>query len=268
VEGGGMATCGSPPPDSAGCLCGGPFELGGVATEVLEGERAYSAGVAARVDRHWAELLASKPHCFDGPAWTLVGHRTEPPPLGAPRRLSLALQRTTYRYLRYFHFTEEGQADESDNRMVAIGVGALVFTREGQLALGRRSETVAALPGYWSMVPVGCLDCPDPKEVLAKELSEELGLSLSDDVADAWCIGVVHCGAEQGHAMNIVFVLDLRLTAAEVRQRHGAARDRDETSDLRFVGLTDIEGMAPVSEVTRRSVSAYVRMRQGRAELR
>lgn len=230
-------------------LCG-PLEPSDVLVEIVEGQRSFPEDVLAAAKDHWAELLLKKPACFDGTVWTLAGISRD------AERVTLRLQQSTYSLAVFTHFSEQGRKLDVSQRSGVIGVGCLTFTQEGLLVVGRRSEHLAMLGGYWSYVPVGVLDTPDLKHVLAKELEEELGV-VADEVEDLWFAGLLDAGTEQGHAFNAVFVQTLRLSVDEVRSRFCDASDHAEHSEIRFVDPSAVHGLNHTTQLTLSAVQLW-----------
>eukprot|EP00927_Polykrikos_kofoidii_P046547 TRINITY_DN40756_c0_g1_i1.p1 TRINITY_DN40756_c0_g1~~TRINITY_DN40756_c0_g1_i1.p1 ORF type:complete len:293 (-),score=33.94 TRINITY_DN40756_c0_g1_i1:79-957(-) len=270
--------------DIVGMLCCGPVEVADINVDVVPGCKEYSEAVVAGSDKHWSELIAKKPHCFDGPVWGVVDSEaidevietvhsrsrvttdtacatTAAVRSSFRRRMLLRLQLSSYRFASYTHFTEEGKLLPQHERCNVVGVGCLTFTKEGLLMIGRRSEHVGMLPGYWSVLPVGVVDGPNLTDVLAKEAKEELDLDLQTDAQDCWALGLIDAGEEQGNCTNFIFVLHLHLTAKEVRARYDTAMDKAEHSQVLALHPSEVAGLHPVTEILTRAVSAWQRLR-------
>merc|ERR1712187_708196 len=97
-------------------------------------------------------------------------------------------------------------------RAGACGLMAFTQTEDGYLVFGKRSMSLATMPGYWHCVPAGQVDSPDFKEVLQKELLEETGTDW-EAVKNVHFLALMDSGAEQGRKFEFVFWLRLALGA-------------------------------------------------------
>lgn len=120
----------------------------------------------------------------------------------------------------------------------ALGVSALIATSDGWLALGRRSDRVATMPG-WLHAFGGMVDAAgdgsaahvDVFAAVLREIEEELGVS-NDEVGDLHVIGLVF--DKEILQPELLFRADLRLTRAELGARFDPERSHGEHSAIEF----------------------------------
>ena len=94
----------------------------------------------------------------------------------------------------------------------------MTLTSDGFVLLGLRSGQVATTPHTWHLVPAGNVDRPDLADLMAAELREELGGSEDGGWEKLSLLGLLDAGAEQGHKTEIVFIIQLRQTLAQVKE--------------------------------------------------
>eukprot|EP00929_Paragymnodinium_shiwhaense_P068092 TRINITY_DN34221_c0_g1_i2.p1 TRINITY_DN34221_c0_g1~~TRINITY_DN34221_c0_g1_i2.p1 ORF type:complete len:320 (-),score=57.26 TRINITY_DN34221_c0_g1_i2:46-954(-) len=215
----------------------GPFSSKGLRISVVEGVRKFPEDIQRGVEETWQALLEKKPTLFDGPVWGLLSHEVSGPEDGGEdRELHMSMQRSSYKFMYYTHYTPTGKALPTSARCNSIGLMALTETSDGLLVFGQRSHKLGVCPGCWHCVPAGVLDTPDPVAVLEKELHEELAVRW-DSVAGVDLLAMLSTGEEQGQKVELTFRLKLQVTAAEVYKRYLHAEDKAEHEALRFVSL-------------------------------
>jgi len=221
----------------------GPFRLGSVEVEVLEGVRSYPEEVTRLADENWQSLLQQNSNLFDGPNWSLV--RREVRGEGSQRRLCLAMQRSSYRFMQFTHMTPHGRAAVPlASRCNGAGLMALTETSDGALLFGLRSRRAGALPLHWHCMPAGVVDAPDPAAVLRKELVEETGFEWPAVTACEF-LAIMLTGEEQGDKPEFVFRLVLAASARDIYGRRRAAEDSAEHEALAFVRIPGRDGPQP-----------------------
>mmetsp|Transcript_55574 Transcript_55574/g.96542 ORF Transcript_55574/g.96542 Transcript_55574/m.96542 type:complete len:293 (+) Transcript_55574:55-933(+) len=221
-------------PVTQGVHVSGPVPLERLVIDVTEGERSYSEEIMEAAEQHWEDALRKRPKMFNGPLWCLLSY--EACEADGKQELRCKFQRSSFKYMLYTHMTDAGKALPAEARAGACGLMALTETADGFLVFGRRSRSLAAMPGYWHCVPAGQVDIPEPPKVLQKELLEETGFSW-DVVRESSLLALMDCGAEQGHKYEFVFWLRLGVTAAQVHEKFKSAEDRAEHEALIFVAV-------------------------------
>merc|ERR1719246_287725 len=131
------------PVDELGVHVSGPFSLSAVCIEVLEADKVYTPDVTAEAAAYWKEQLAKKPKLFDGPVWCLDSYDVD----DSCRQLKLSLQRSSYSFVLYTHYSTAWQQVPARSRAGACGLTALCETAEGWLVFGKRSSKLGAMPG-------------------------------------------------------------------------------------------------------------------------
>mmetsp|Transcript_72527 Transcript_72527/g.137064 ORF Transcript_72527/g.137064 Transcript_72527/m.137064 type:complete len:314 (-) Transcript_72527:54-995(-) len=217
--------------ESGVCACG-PLPLRCLSVSVAPSLRTYSAEVDAAAENYWKEAVMRKPNLFDGPVWCLRSHHTTE--RHGELQLHCELQRSSFKYVLYTHYSKEGQALRAEARSGACGLFALTQTSDGFFIFGKRSQRTACLPGHWHAVPAGQLDGPDIRSVLGQELAEEVGCDWSS-VQDVQLLALVDAGEEQGHKYEFVFLLRLNMPAVEVYNLYLSAEDSYEHDALAFI---------------------------------
>lgn len=143
----------------------------------------------------------------------------------------------------------------------ALGVSALIAASDGWLALGRRSDRVATMPG-WLHAFGGMVDATteggavriDAFAAVLREIDEELGVS-HDEVDDIRVIGLVF--DREIRQPELLFRADVRLTRDELAARFNPERSHGEHSAIEFFSgrpdeqlpwLESVSRIAPVAE--------------------
>lgn len=213
----------------------GPIPLDHMVASVASGTMTFEPELEVATQSHWEAALLARPKMFDGPVWCVRSFEVRPRGCGA-RELQLRLQLSSFKYVLYTHFSDEGKRLPADKRCGACGLMAITETSDGALLLGQRSQAVGSMPGYWHFVPAGHVDTTEFGTVLKEELLEETGVGW-ENVVSANLMALLDTGAEQGHKFEFTFYLKLSLTAAEVLERYRLAEDRGEHEAIAFVRL-------------------------------
>lgn len=213
--------------EDLGVISLGPFGLDCIRTEVREGQRTYPHGVDELATQHWSEVLRLKPNLFDGPVWGLIQQDIEEVQ-GGSRGIKLLVQQSSYRFVLYTHFTEEGRVMRPSDRCGALGLMSFTESSDGFLIVGRRSMKLGQMPGFWHCIPAGNVDGPDMLAVLKKELREELAVDLDSETTGGSLLSTLTTGPEQGDKLELSFHITVSLTASEMLARLQNAVDRGE----------------------------------------
>jgi len=239
--------------------------------EVLvdEGDLTFSPCVEAAVDELWAKKQQELPDIFDGTVWALAAFEDA----SGPSRVALQLNRTSFRYMLFArHLARlQKEPDEEGQKLVesinSIGVGAVVFTAEGKVCLGRRTPSTPVAPGMWCY-PGGILDVPDPERLMLRELHEELGVP-PDAVTAIKFAGLWDTGELHGWSPCVVFVAQLVVTAQALEEDlWPCASDNSEHTALAFIDAADpcealrrleAESGAQVMPFARNVIECYAR---------
>ena len=192
------------------------------------------------VDDHWEEVLKANPKCFDGVVYGL--DKLDGQHVDEHNKLTLKLQKTSYRHLLFSHCF----AVTPDKRHLvrpefcanAVGVSALTLANDGSILLGKRSAKTPAMPGYWHLIPAGCLDRVDVMSSLQHEMLEELGLDIEscEDVKSSVCLGLFSAGREQNDKPELTWRIRTTKSRGQLRELFAGAKDRAEHAELAFVG--------------------------------
>jgi len=184
------------------------------------------AELTREIDRHWRDI-ADRGH-FNGTIarledWTY-----------APDRLELFLRPTDYKTQLYSNYAvDEIVAHWGEPHLArALGISAVVNSRDHQILVMKRSETVGEYPGCYDVFG-GHIDCPasDPPDVfaaMAAELREELALEEYEVVLYGY--GLISAVAIR--KPELLFTAQADLTADEILARAQTARDRNEYGSL------------------------------------
>jgi hypothetical protein len=178
----------------------------------------FSAEDEAAIGRYWDERRAANPRLFDGPVWAVRGWS-----LRDAGHLELRAYISSYKYVLYTHFGSTGNFES----FKALGASAITRTSDGFVVLGLRSGAVATTPHTWHFAPAGNVDRADLASLMASELSEELGIERWRDFR---VFGLFDAGKEQGHKTEIVFLIDLHETLAEVQRSFAALGDHEHAA--------------------------------------
>jgi 8-oxo-dGTP pyrophosphatase MutT (NUDIX family) len=178
------------------------------------------------IERHWQELNGRG--FFNGrlarlDSWQIwKGH------------LALFLRPTDYKTQLYSNTAvNEVVARWGEHALArALGISAVVISRDDQLVLMKRSDTVGEYPGRYDVFG-GHIDClatgpPDIFAAMAAELEEELGLK-EDEIRLRGC-GLI--SAVPIRKPELLFSARTRCAAEEIWARARTARDRHEYGTL------------------------------------
>mmetsp|Transcript_9149 Transcript_9149/g.21961 ORF Transcript_9149/g.21961 Transcript_9149/m.21961 type:complete len:249 (+) Transcript_9149:18-764(+) len=239
-------------------LHAGPFPQG-LVVEVKDGLRQFPDEVVIEADKEWAKLVEAKPNVFDGVIWTALSVA----PSGG--QLRMEIQRSTYRFQMYTHFTPAGLAFPQEHRANALGTAGILLSLEGRALVGRRSTKLATCPGLWHLMPAGTVDKPDILAVLMAELKEECGM-VPSEVAAPEVLGVFSTGEQQGGKPEVVWTLPSKLSEEEVLQRcRDSAVDKGEHDEVAFVWPGDVASAASVYvDLTAAALSFFARTSSGK----
>jgi 8-oxo-dGTP pyrophosphatase MutT (NUDIX family) len=157
--------------------------------------------------------------------------------------LNLLLGVTDYKSLLYSNaYTDEivhKWGKEYISR--ALGVSAVVVSRDNYSFVLLNSTNVGEYPGYWD-VPGGHVDfpvddqIPDPFESMYKELQEELALTFA--VENLYCMGLI----ETRHTLKpeLLFMAICEYCRQDVLDKAEHALDRFEFNDLLALSVDDV----------------------------
>eukprot|EP00301_Raphidiophrys_heterophryoidea_P022398 c6563_g1_i2.p1 GENE.c6563_g1_i2~~c6563_g1_i2.p1 ORF type:complete len:257 (+),score=42.32 c6563_g1_i2:36-806(+) len=209
-----------------------------ISHEVIAGLRAYTPEIEAGAQKEWQDLLNRNSRVFDGPIWSLVSYQHS----AETNTLCLALQKSSYKYQMYTHFTEMGRILPPESRANAFGTSSVCITKDHKVVLGLRGAHLAACPNMWHLMPAGTVDEPDTLNVITKELAEELGLAWDTTVQSVKCVALLDTGVEQGHKPELLWLLQLNVDQATVQSAFEAlGKEGDEHSKLVFLSRDEIE---------------------------
>ncbi len=154
-----------------------------------------------------------------------------------------------------------------------IGTTATVITSDRMICLGRRSERVAYHAGHVHTFGGGLEERDRAKDgtidavgSVARELAEELALERPE-LPGLGCVGLIR--DREIHQPELLFEVELDLTASELRSRWQTAEAQDEHVDL--VTLPDdpdavvpfIKSCGPIAPVAIGALSLHGRARWG-----
>lgn len=172
------------------------------------------AALEERVAELWAAGAGER---FDG---TLLAVRAQGPD-------SLVVRPVRY---RYFFAQRRDPSLRAAFGLRALAVSGLVETDEG-VVWARRGHDVDAHPGCWELVPSGSVEAApllrgelDLLPQLLRELDEEVNVP-ADAVSAARPLGSF--SEAQEDVLDVVFVVHLRTSPAELRRRWSERRSRE-----------------------------------------
>lgn len=220
----------------------GPFD-GFVKADAEVRVASYPEDYQRLVDSNWEEVLKANPKCFDGVVYGL--DKLDAQKVDDQNRLTIKLQKTSYKHQLFSH------SPASDKRHLvrpefsanAVGVSALTLASDGAILLGKRSARTPAMPGYWHLIPAGCLDRIDVMVCMEHEMLEELGLDMTSggDVKSSVCLGIFSAGGEQNDKPELTWRVRTTKSRGQLRELFAGAKDRAEHADMAFVGPSHAE---------------------------
>ncbi|MDZ7316453.1 MAG: NUDIX domain-containing protein [candidate division KSB1 bacterium] len=178
------------------------------------------------IERHWASL--SKEYIFNGgvvrlDSWELTNDH-----------LTLHLRPSDYRTLLYSNSqTEAILRDWGAERLSrALGISAVLTSRDDRLFFIRRSERVGEFPGAWDVFG-GHIEPPrhgkpDVFAAMTKELEEEVGIHAEE--MELCIIGLIE--STPNRKPELIFSARSLLDSEQIRARALKACDRKEYSLL------------------------------------
>ncbi len=182
------------------------------------------------VERLWLEK--EKQGHFNGRMARLDGYGTQ------NGCLHLRLSTGDYRTLMYSNAYMERILREWPVQALscALGISAIVRSRDGRVALIRRSDTVGEYPGHLDVFGGHIDEALRLEEQAAfsamqQELHEEAALKSKE--YDLQCFGLIE--ALDHRKPELLFLADCRLPAEEIAARVRGAVDRHELQQLLFV---------------------------------
>ncbi|MDZ7370454.1 MAG: NUDIX domain-containing protein [candidate division KSB1 bacterium] len=178
------------------------------------------------IERYWASL--SKEYIFNGgvvrlDSWELTDDH-----------LTLHLRPSDYRTLLYSNSrTEAIVRDWGTERLSrALGISAVLTSRDDRLFFIRRSERVGEFPGAWDVfgghIEPPSLGEPDVFSAMTKELEEEAGLEAAE--IELRIIGLIE--STPNRKPELIFSARSLLDSEQIRARALRACDRKEYSLL------------------------------------
>ncbi len=217
----------------------GPIDPEQVLQRIVSEPRGTSARIEAAIEQTWqAELALAREtgtQLFNGSLVRVVNSKIH------ESLLELTLSETTYREFLGTNLHNPNLVRAEDNNCFAdaMGTSMLVKTKDGHLALGRRSENVAYHAGL--IHPFGgMLETTDRKAdgsfdlsgSILRELLEEVGVKQSE-VKHLTILGIVR--DRHIHQPEMLFEGQVELNRVELEARFLNARDHSEHSHLEFV---------------------------------
>jgi len=184
--------------------------------------------IAAAARQAW-DAEPDSPQRFNGCVANLLDYEA------GRDRVSLRASLTDYKTYRWLR----GQPDYDifAHGICVLGTAGLVITSDAKAILARRGRGLVG-EGMWHTLPGGMLDPTQresPLESILGELSEEMNI-LSRDVRSCVFVGIAHDLISRG--AELLFVMRVRQTAAEVFDAHRRATNACEADDLRAVPVT------------------------------
>lgn len=192
--------------------------------------------IATEWDRQTELARQSDRMLFNGVLFRYLSHSVDGE--GDDARFELTVGPTCYRdfvgtNLFNNHLLERFGWDRFAN---PIGTTATIITRDGRICLGRRSERVAYHAGHVHTLGGGLEERDraengviDAMGSVARELEEELNLRRTE-LPGLGCVGLIR--DREIHQPELLFEVELGLTASELRSRWLTAEARDEHEDL------------------------------------
>ena len=180
-------------------------------------------------DHHWQKVQRQHPDFFNGRLVALQHFSAQ------GDRLDLTLAETSYAHLLYSnrHAAEWQRNGHADWLCRALGISAVVHSRENDIILIRRSTEVGEYPN--------CLDVlgghihpqdgqtPEVFAAIAEEVRLELGIG-DESIAAAQCIGLLENAANR--KPELVFSMHLTLSSQAIRQAAQTAPEGHEFSEI------------------------------------
>ena len=139
----------------------------------------------------------------------------------AEKRLQLRLGRTDYRHLLFSnrHGEELTRRFGATCLARALGISAVLLSRDGSIILIKRSQEVGEFPGRFDVIgghihpgEHAAAGVPDPFLAIAAEVREETGVELNPD--DLECLGLIETLATR--KPELVFRATVHLSGTEI----------------------------------------------------
>lgn len=126
--------------------------------------------------------------------------------------------------------------------------------KDGKFLLAKRAATELHMPGVWSL-PGGKIDKGNEKvqphiveKTLKREIKEEVGIDIEDEV------GLVYTSSftrvDSAHVVNLTFLC---------RYKAGEAKALEETAEVRWFSLDELQNFAEAPDFLKREVNALMR---------
>jgi hypothetical protein len=192
-----------------------------------ERQRVLPPALQTKIADFWQTESAGKPHLFNG-ALCRLNHWEK-----KDNHLILDLGRTDYKEQWHSNaFGGEIKKQLGDEYLArALGVSAVVVSSDQQIVLLKRSAQVGEDPekidvwgGHIHPIDHAVDGVPDPFCAIAAEILEEANLTLSED-EPLTCLGLIETTTT--FKPEMIFRVDLQLTAAEVMKRAEAYRSAE-----------------------------------------
>jgi hypothetical protein len=170
--------------------------------------------VEAAIESAWTAAL-SRPgvHLFDGPMCRLESFNA------TDTRLRLELSKSSYKIFLGTNMAHPEFASQFGPEVMGnpVGVSPALFTSDGYLLLGHRTQSVAYYPGRihpfsGSLEPADV----DPFAAVGRELKEELSLETAD-ISDIRCTGIVEDASLR--QPELIFTAESNRTRPEIEGR-------------------------------------------------
>lgn len=189
----------------------------------------------------WEQLLAAgELHLFNGQLFQFKSHRA------SLQRLELMLAHTCYRDQIYCNKNTPAfvQAHGLDALTRGLGVSAVVRSSDDHLPLMRRSSRVGEEPGKLDVFgghahPDRHLrnGQPDLFGAITEEIVTELNVP-AQDITSKLCCGLVE--NLKTHKPDLVFLVQVRKTQAEIARAAPQALEAEEVSELLFLRTHEV----------------------------
>ena len=214
-------------------------------------ERALPSALASAIERHWNQEVVTASNAasiFNGELCRLSHWKVE------GSALTLGLGITDYKELLHSNRYAQRISREFDSQYLsrALGVSAVVTSRDGYVILIERSDAVGECPGMWDVLgghihpeEHQVAGTPDPFLSIQHELFEEAKLRLTD-LDSLICIGLIE--TRKTRKPELIFDVQCHLSAKRIVQL-GSEENSSEIAKFISISHDSIDSFLKINQV-------------------
>lgn len=195
---------------------------------IRDGVKTFSDKDRQHIEEAW-EMRPVDKNLFNGEILSLVDFKTE------NDQLWLQLQRTTFKDFWGTNVLNRGLYQDREGEMAnSLAACCVLETSDHQIPIGLRSSLTDGHSSFWHLCG-GCVDIPDPFELMRRELNEEFGC---DRVENLVCLGLGR--NPRTWRPELFFSAQTPYTSPELLQQTRTASHRHEHIGFAFIPCVDI----------------------------